>query len=58
MRTGKNIRICMVGVGRVGKLHSTTICQYVPEAQVVALVQGIRQAVNLVGRFNKKKEED
>jgi len=29
-----------------------------PLAQVAAFVQGIRQAVDLVGRFTKKKEED
>ena len=29
-----------------------------PLAQVVAFVQGIRQAVGLVSRFTKKKEED
>ena len=29
-----------------------------PLAKVAAFVQGIRQAVNLVGRFTKRKEED
>jgi amino acid transporter len=29
-----------------------------PLAQVAAFVQGIRQAVGLVSRFTKKKEED
>ena len=29
-----------------------------PLAQVAAFVQGIRQAVGLVGRFTKRKEED
>ena len=29
-----------------------------PLAQVVAFIQGIRQAVSLVSRFTKKKEED
>ena len=29
-----------------------------PLAQVAALVQGIRQAVSLVSRFTKRKEED
>ena len=29
-----------------------------PLAQVAAFVQGIRQAVDLVGRFTKKKEGD
>ena len=29
-----------------------------PIAQIAALVQGIRQAVGMVGRFTRKKEED
>ena len=29
-----------------------------PLAQVAAFIQGIRQAVSLVGRFTKRKEED
>ena len=29
-----------------------------PLAQVAAFVQGIRQAVDLVGRFTKRKEKD
>ena len=29
-----------------------------PLAQVAAFIQGIRQAVGLVGRFTKRKEED
>ncbi len=29
-----------------------------PIAQIAAFVQGIRQAVGMVGRFTKKKEED
>ncbi len=29
-----------------------------PIAQVAAFVQGIRQAVSMVGRFTRKKEED
>ena len=29
-----------------------------PLAQVAAFIQGIRQAVSLVGRFTKRKEDD
>ncbi len=32
------VRICMIGAGRVGKLHSGTLQRYVPDADVVALV--------------------
>lgn len=34
----KQVRICMVGAGRVGKLHSGTLKRYVPDGDVVALV--------------------
>ncbi len=34
----KKIRICMIGAGRVGKLHSGTLKRYVPDGDVVALV--------------------
>jgi myo-inositol 2-dehydrogenase/D-chiro-inositol 1-dehydrogenase/scyllo-inositol 2-dehydrogenase (NAD+) len=40
----------MIGAGRVGKLHSTTICQYVPEAQIVALVDPATQTLEEAGR--------
>ena len=43
----------------VENLSSTVETEVVgPLSQVAAFVQGIRQAVNLVGRFTKKKEED
>ena len=32
------IRICMIGAGRVGKLHSGTLKRHVPGGDVVALV--------------------
>lgn len=32
------VRVCMIGAGRVGKLHSGTIRRYVPGADVVAIV--------------------
>src|SRR5690606_15982444 len=33
-----NVRICMIGAGRVGKLHSGTLRRHVPGGDVVALV--------------------
>jgi myo-inositol 2-dehydrogenase/D-chiro-inositol 1-dehydrogenase/scyllo-inositol 2-dehydrogenase (NAD+) len=33
-----SIRICMVGAGRVGKLHSGTLKRHVPDGDVIALV--------------------
>ena len=35
----KQIRICMIGGGRVGKNHSRAITRHVPEAKIVALVE-------------------
>ena len=32
------VRICMIGAGRVGKLHSGTLTRHVPGGDVVALV--------------------
>lgn len=34
----KAINICMIGAGRVGKLHSSTLARYAPQGRVVALV--------------------
>jgi len=34
----QRVRVCMIGAGRVGKLHSGTIRRYVPGADVVAIV--------------------
>ena len=33
-----SVRICMIGAGRVGKLHSGTLKRHVPGGDVVALV--------------------
>lgn len=32
------VKVCVVGAGRVGKLHSATLRRYVPNAELVALV--------------------
>ncbi|MCO5187044.1 MAG: Gfo/Idh/MocA family oxidoreductase [Anaerolineae bacterium] len=45
----KNIRICMIGAGRVGKLHSGTLKQYVPDGDVVALVDPFEQVLHETG---------
>jgi predicted dehydrogenase len=34
----KPIKICMIGAGRVGKLHSGTLTRYIPGGEVVVLV--------------------
>ena len=44
-----NMRICMVGAGRVGKLHSGTLKRYVPDGDVVALVDPAETILNETG---------
>ena len=39
----KQIRICMIGGGRVGKNHSRAITHYIPGAKIVALVESVPQ---------------
>ena len=39
------IRICMVGAGRVGKVHSRSITRHVPSGRVVALVDPAAEVV-------------
>ena len=34
----KQVRICMIGAGRVGKNHSSAITRHVPGGKIVALV--------------------
>ena len=34
----KQVKICMIGAGRVGKNHSRAITRHVPGGEIVALV--------------------
>ncbi len=43
------INVCMIGAGRVGKLHSGTIKQYVPNARITALVDPAAAILNETG---------
>jgi len=43
------IRICMIGAGRVGKLHSGTLKRHVPGGDVVALVDPWEEVRNATG---------
>lgn len=45
-----NSRICMVGAGRVGKLHSGTLRRYVPGTDIVALVDPVAPIREETGR--------
>lgn len=45
----KPIRICMIGAGRVGKLHSGTLKRYIPGGEVVALVDTQRSILDETG---------
>ncbi|MFW5941356.1 MAG: Gfo/Idh/MocA family oxidoreductase [Chloroflexota bacterium] len=43
------IRVCMIGAGRVGKLHSGTFARHVPQGEVVALVDQAAQVLHETG---------
>jgi predicted dehydrogenase len=45
----KQVRICMLGAGRVGRLHSGTISQYVPGATITALVDPAGEILEQTG---------
>lgn len=45
----KQVRICMIGAGRVGKLHSGTLKRYVPDSDVVALVDPAEKMLQETG---------
>ncbi len=45
----QTIKVCMIGAGRVGKLHSGTIKQYVPNAEITALVDPAAAILNETG---------
>ena len=45
----QSINVCMVGAGRVGKLHSSTIRQFVPGVRITALVDPSDVILNETG---------
>lgn len=44
------VRICMVGAGRVGKVHSNSIVRHLPSGQVVALVDPVADVLQTTGK--------
>ncbi|MEQ8672739.1 MAG: Gfo/Idh/MocA family oxidoreductase [Aggregatilineales bacterium] len=42
----KKLRICMIGAGRVGKLHAGTLKRYIPDADVVAIVDPVSETLD------------
>jgi predicted dehydrogenase len=40
------VRICMVGAGRVGRVHSRSITRHVPSGQIVALVDPVGEVLD------------
>ncbi|MBI9043309.1 MAG: Gfo/Idh/MocA family oxidoreductase [Anaerolineaceae bacterium] len=57
------VKICMIGAGRVGKLHSGTIRRYIPGGNVVALVDNQQSMLDetgaefgIEGRFTSLEE--
>lgn len=45
----QTVKVCMVGAGRVGKLHSGTINRFVPNATVTALVDPAEKMLSETG---------
>jgi len=43
------IRICLVGAGRAGKVHANTIVNYLPSAQLAAIVEANPQTLQEAG---------
>ncbi len=43
------IKICMIGAGRVGKLHSGTLHRYIPGGEVVCLVDTVQSMLDETG---------
>ncbi len=49
----KKIKVGVIGAGRIGKVHTETISQGVPEAEVVSIADtNISEAKNLADRFS------
>ena len=46
----RKVSICMIGAGRVGKLHSGTLKRYLPDGDVVALVDTQVEMLQSTGR--------
>jgi len=45
----KEVKICMIGAGRVGKNHSRAITRHVPNGKIVALVDPVKDVRNATG---------
>jgi myo-inositol 2-dehydrogenase / D-chiro-inositol 1-dehydrogenase len=43
------VRICLVGVGRAGRVHANSIVNHVPQAELVAMVDENRETLQKVG---------
>ncbi|MGB2963599.1 MAG: Gfo/Idh/MocA family oxidoreductase [Anaerolineales bacterium] len=57
------VKVCIIGAGRVGKLHSGTLSRYIPGGKVVALVDTQEDMLNetgdefaIEGRFSSLEE--
>ena len=46
---GKKVRFCMIGAGRAGRVHINSLVRYLPEGEVVALVDPVPEALASAG---------
>ncbi len=47
------IRICMVGAGRVGKVHTSSVWRHIPDGKVTALVDTVPETLAALGEQYK-----
>ncbi len=45
----RRIKVCLVGAGRAGKVHATTLTRYLPGAEAVGIVDAVPEALNTMG---------
>lgn len=55
----KITRFCLIGAGRAGKVHAKSLTQYLPNAELVAIVDAVPEVLNatadefgITGRYN------
>lgn len=45
----RTIKVCLVGAGRAGNVHATTLARYIPGAEVVGVVDPVPAVLNAMG---------
>ncbi|MCK5209119.1 MAG: Gfo/Idh/MocA family oxidoreductase, partial [Cyclobacteriaceae bacterium] len=53
----KKIKVAVAGLGRIGKIHLTNLCQNFPELEVVAVMDIINESKSIADQFMIPKFE-